>query len=97
MRSLNILSALFAFVAAGLWLMSARVKTPDTFSVHVSRPDAFGQPLGGHPMFGEYIGQAHSQDFTALAEALKRQSRLSAWAASSAACAVALQAFALIG
>ena len=96
MTCLNILSALFAFAAAELWLMSARVKTPDDFSVHVSRPDAFGQPLGGNPMFGEYIAQAHSQDFTVLADALKKQSRLSAWAASSAAVAAALQAIALI-
>jgi hypothetical protein len=96
MRFLNILSALFAIVAAGLWLMSARVKTPDYFSVHVSRSDGFGQPLGGPPMFGEHIGQAHSQDFVVLADALKKQSRLSAWAASSAAGAAALQAIALM-
>jgi hypothetical protein len=96
MKCLNILSALFAFTAAGLWFMSARVKTPDHFAVHVSRPEAFGQPMGGHPMFGEYLGQAHSQDFAVLADALKKQSRLSAWAASSAACAAALQAIALI-
>lgn len=96
MRFLNILSALFAFGAASLWLMSARVRTPGSFSVHVSRSDGFGEPLGGGPMFGKYIGHAHSEDFVTLASALKRQNSLSARAAVCAACAAALQGVTLI-
>jgi hypothetical protein len=93
MKYLNILSALFASAAAGLWLMSARVKTPDSFSIHVVRPD---RPIGDNLTHGTYMGHAHSQDFIVLADALKRQSRLSACAAICAACAAAMQGVAFI-
>jgi len=74
---LTALSALFALGAAILWLLSTVVRTPDKFSVHVSRPEGFmGEPLGGGPLHAASIGTAHSSDFKQLADALKRQSRL---------------------
>lgn len=46
-------SAFFAFFAAILWFVSAIVKTPTSFSIHVARPQGlFGQPLGGDPFGG---------------------------------------------
>lgn len=88
MRYLNIISALFALAAALLWLMSAWVKTPKTFSIYVVRPN---RPISFGAMSGTYMGHAHSEDLTTLADALKRQSRLSAWAAGCAAFSAALQ------
>ena len=64
-------------------------KTPDSFSVHVVRPRE--APLGGNPMGGTYIGEAYSQDFTNLADALRRQSRLRADAAICAGTSALLQ------
>ena len=72
------LSALFAIAAAVLWFVSAVVKTPTSFAIHVVRPDQ--QPMG-NPMGAIYVGQAYSEDLVSLANALKRQSKFSAWAA----------------
>jgi len=93
MNIINLLIALFAFVAAVLWLWSAKVKTPDTYSVHVTRPEGImGHPLGGDPLGGIYVGMAHSMDFKDLANGLKLQSRLSAAAAICAGISALLQA-----
>jgi len=94
---LGALSAAAASAAAVLWLLSAKVKTPQTFSIHVARAQgAMGQPLGGNPSGGTYVGHAYSQDLIDLANALRRQSTLSAWAAVSAGVAGGLQAGTLI-
>jgi hypothetical protein len=96
MAWLNGASVLFAVAAAALWLWSARVKTPNGFSVHVVRSDStMGQPMGGNPLGGTYIGQAYSNDFAGLAHALRRQSKLSALAAICAGISAALQALVL--
>ena len=79
MNTLTILSALFAIVAAVLWFITAMVKTPMSFAIHVARPNQ--QPMGGSPMGGTYVGQAYSEDLVSLTSALKRQSKFSAWAA----------------
>ena len=89
MSVLSCVAAVLAVLAAVLWFMSAVVKTPDSFSVHVVRPRE--APLGGNPMGGTYIGEAYSQDFTNLADALRRQSRLSAYAAICAGTSALLQ------
>jgi len=93
---LTILSALFAITAAALWFVSAVVKTPDRFAIHVVRPNGpMGRPLGGNPIGGTYVGQAHSSDLVALASALRRQSKFSAWAAGCAGISALLQAASL--
>ena len=93
MSTLSVLSALFAIPAAVLWFMSARVETPEHFNVHVVGPDSpMGLPLGGNPMGGVYVGQAYSRELVALAEALSKQSRLSAYAAGCAGVSALLQA-----
>ncbi len=93
---LTILSALFAIAAAALWFVSAVVKTPGRFSIHVVRPNGtMGQPLGGNPMGGTYVGQAYSSDLVELARALRRQSKFSAWAAGCAGISALLQAASL--
>jgi hypothetical protein len=79
-----LIAAGFAFVAAVLWFRSAKiVKTPPRFAIHVVRPPGEG-PLGVDPMDGTYIGQGYSKDLDELADALKRQSNTSAWAARCA-------------
>jgi hypothetical protein len=89
-------SIVFALAAAVLWFLSAVVKTPDSYSVHVVRPrSGLDQPLGGDPIGGAYIGQAYSNDFVSLANALRRQSKLSAWAAVCAGVSAAPQALLL--
>jgi len=85
---LNCASAIFAFVAAALWLMSARVSLPRTFSVHVVKSSTSGT-LG--VLGGQYMGNAYSEDFVKLGDGLHRQNRLSAWAARGAAVAAILQ------
>lgn len=87
-RTLTYCSIAFVAAAAVLWFLSARVKTPDGFAVHIVLPEM--GPAGG-AVGGTYVGHAYSNDFQALASALRRQSVLSAWAASAAAVSVALQ------
>ena len=89
MSALTILSVLFAIAAATLWFVSAIVKTPTSFAIHVVRPQQ--QLLGGNPMGGTYVGQAYSEDLVSLANALKRQSRFSALAAFCAGISALLQ------
>ena len=97
MSILTILSALFAIVAALLWFISAMVKTPESFSIHVARPNSFmGEPLGGNPLGGTYVGQAHSSDLVTLANALRRQSKFSAWVAGCAGISAIMQAASLL-
>ena len=96
MAWLNCGAVLFAIAAAVLWFLSASVKTPDGFSVHVVRPDSYmGQPMGGNPLGGTYVGHAYSDDFKSLADALRRQSKLSALAAVCAGVSAVLQALSL--
>jgi hypothetical protein len=90
---LSVASAIFAAIAAGLWFVSAVVKTPDSFSIHVVRPNS--GPLG-EPLDGTYVGQAHSNDLIELANALRRQSRFSAWAATAAGISALAQTAALV-
>jgi hypothetical protein len=94
MITLTILSALFAVAAAILWFLSAVIKTPNNFSVHVVRPQQ--QPMGGNPPGGTYVGQAYSDDFVSLANALKRQSKFSARAAICAGISAILQTASLL-
>jgi uncharacterized coiled-coil protein SlyX len=50
---LGMLSMIAALVAACLWLVSAKVKTPQTFSIHVARAHGMmGEPLGADPLGG---------------------------------------------
>lgn len=93
--ALTILSAIFALAAACLWFVSAIVKTPTSFAIHVVRPQ-WGGPLGGNPMGGTYIGHAYSKDLVSLADALKRQSKFSAWAAGCAGFSALLTAMIIL-
>jgi hypothetical protein len=95
--ALTVFSALFAIAAALLWFVSAVVKTPNSFSIHVVRPDSsMGQPLGGNPQGGTYVGHAYSNDLVTLAKALRRQSKFSAWAAGCAGVSAILQAASML-
>ena len=89
MSVITILSALFAIAAAILWFVSAIVKTPTSFAIHVVRPHL---PPMGDPLGATYVGQAYSEDLISLANALKRQSKFSAWAAICAGISAFLQA-----
>jgi hypothetical protein len=54
------------------------VKTPTDFAIHVVHTS---KPMGGNPIGGTYVGQAYSEDLVSLANALRRQSKFSAWGA----------------
>jgi hypothetical protein len=79
---LQIASAICAFVAAGFWLASALVRLPKTI-----RQTDF-DPIGTDPK--------PRDDQNQLTTRLRRQSRLSAFAAISAAISAALQGLALL-
>ena len=89
--AIQYLSALFAGVAAVLWHLSARVEIPTTFPIHVVKPESFAGQMMAGPLGAEYAGFGHSKELDTLAEALGRQSSLSAWAARAAAVAALLQ------
>jgi len=94
---LDILTAIAAIIAAFIWFKSANVKTPDSFSIHVSKPDGpFGEPLGGNPIGATYLGHAHSKDLQILAESLKKQSRQSAIAAIFAGISAIIQGISIM-
>ena len=87
--ALQIADAALAGGAAIYWYWSSQIKTPETFSIYVVKPDTIplGQPLGG-----KYMGNAYSEDLKELATKLREQSELSKKAATYAAIAAALQA-----
>jgi hypothetical protein len=76
-------SAAFALLAAGSWLMSALVKIPSDFDIPVFITHV--DPLGG-------MGRGSSKELGDLGEALRRQSWWSKVAAINAAMASVLQA-----
>jgi hypothetical protein len=84
--------AFFAVVAAVLWFLSARVKTPSSFHIQVIAGGGLGGALGGGPVGGGRVLSATSQDLTDLAKALIWQSRLSSAAAICAGIAAPLGA-----
>jgi hypothetical protein len=94
---LQILSSMAAIVAACLWLLSAVIKTPQSFAIYVACADSpLGTPLGDNPMGGSYVGQAYSDDLLSLANGLRRQSRLSALAAIFAGASALLQGISIL-
>jgi len=70
-----------AGLAAVFWIISATIKTPSSFSIHVVKPNQ--KPLG-EPLGGTYMGNAYSEDLKKLAKALRTQSK---WSAAAAICA----------
>jgi len=62
---------------------------PSSFSIDVVKPD--GEPIIENPMEGTYMGQAYSKDLVKLAQALRRQSKLSSRAAIFASSSAILQ------
>ena len=90
---LSALSVLAGLTAAILWFFSAVVPMPESFSIHVAKPDM--GPLGGDPVGGTYVGHGYSPELTELANAFRRQSKLSGWAARLTALAVIFHAVAL--
>jgi len=86
-------SAVFAIAAAILWFVSARIKTPESFSIHVARAGTLqGQLLAGGVIGSQYAGHGYSPELTALGESMCRQSKWSAAAAVCAGIAAILQA-----
>jgi|SRR6266581_6314251 len=85
-------SAVFALLAAGLWLKSATIKTPSSFPIHVVKPTTgfMGTPLGA-----TYVGHGQSPALNELGEALCAQSKWSAMAAVFAAASGICQAIAM--
>jgi hypothetical protein len=79
---LEVLSALFAFVAAGLWLSSAVARLP-------SQHRNTGPVTGSDPIIKD-------DDLDGLTNRLRRQSHLNALAAFAAAISAALQGLALL-
>lgn len=85
--TLQYASAAFAFFAAILWYLSARVKIPETFSNTVFRAGSFQAKWlsNGFPN-SQIVGQGESTEFTELGRALTQQGT---WSKRAAACACA--------
>jgi hypothetical protein len=75
---LGIISAVFAFIAAILWFWSALIEIPSQFDVVSSHFVDDIAPAGAVHSVGS------SQQLNEFAEAVRKQSRLSACAATSA-------------
>jgi Flp pilus assembly protein TadB len=94
---LNVVSAIAAIAAAVLWWKSARVKTPQRFSIMVKHlhglPDT---TIMGDSTVGAPIGEAESPELQQLAAALQAQSKLSSHAAKCAAVAALAQGVAFV-
>ena len=88
-------SAVFAIVAAVLWLKSAWVKTPHEFNVQVI---TWHNESAGSPDGSEVVGQGHgvSEELEELGKALIKQSRLSSAAAAFAALSALCQGVAIL-
>ena len=80
------------FVAAWLWLRSAKPPTSTAFNITVTRPS----PAPSNPPGATYVGQGHCQELNQLGNDLVQQSRLSAWAARITAFSVLLQALSIL-
>jgi hypothetical protein len=90
--TLEIISAIFGGLAALLWFMSARVKTPTSFSitVHVANTPS-------HLAIGPYqTSYGESAELNALGKAVVRQSKLSSLAALCAGLAAAFQTITIL-
>jgi len=85
----DLASAAFALLAAALWLASAVVKTPASFSVNVITVGASDAEVPSSDVVAQGFGT--SDELNALGKALIRQSKRSALAAGSAATAALLQ------
>mgnify|MGYP001807584186 CR=1 FL=1 len=81
-------SAVFAIAAAALWFWSAMVHTPDSFPIALDITTSSYDGSSG--------GTGSSLALSQLGDALKEQSRRSAYAAICAGAAAALQAAALL-
>lgn len=91
---LDIMTGITAIIAAVFWFKSAKIETPESFVIHVVKPDR--NPMGGNPMGGTYMGHAYSENLVKLAEALKKQSKLSAIAAGFAASSAIILSISII-
>lgn len=88
-------SAILAVIAAVLWWISAKVKTPSSFPIAVIKPDNFNRPFG-EPLGGTFMGHGHSPKLNELGENLRNQSKWSAKAAVFAAASALCQALTII-
>ena len=98
MAVLQCLSAFFAMAAAFLWLISAMVKTPESFPVQVVQPQVrpMQLPKGLESFNATYTGYGRSPQLNELGKALRRQSRWSSAAACCAGVSAILQAITLV-
>ena len=63
-RICEVVAAVFAVCAAGFWIVSALVNTPDKFSIHVTHHHKLKQP--GPVRDGDPVGVGHSPRATGL-------------------------------
>lgn len=85
---LMLFSAVTAIVAAFFWWKSAKVETPDSFPFYVvqHREMPLGVGRDGSMLDGgKFIGNAYSDNINKLADALKKQSKMSSIGAIFAA------------
>ncbi|HEY1778978.1 MAG TPA: hypothetical protein VGG79_00810 [Roseiarcus sp.] len=85
---INGASALFAFIAAVLWTLSAKVDVPSKFPILIMTSH-FADPE--MPAVGEVHSIGSSDQIDDLAKAVIKQSRFSAYAAISAGAAAFCQ------
>ena len=81
---MRILGMVAAVVSALFWYGAARVDTPATFHITITKP------LTVSPGDNDLVGVGHSRSLDLLGQELAQQSKLNEWAAKAAACAIFL-------
>ena|SRR5271166_2793479 len=89
---LDIASAIFAFIAAVLWFLSARIKMPREFPILVTSSHFADSEI---PSAGEVHSVGSSKQLDDLGRAVIKQSALSSYAAGYAAVAAVCQGLAI--
>ena len=84
---LDFLTAIMAIIASVIWYRSAKIKTSSKFTMYSTQT---------HTGFGEAVVVGNSPDLEKFAEALSKQSDLSAKAASFAAASAMAQSIAVV-
>lgn len=87
-RILDASTAILAIPAACFWFWSATVKTPADFPIYVVEPRGYRPAALG----ARFIGMGQSEELTALADGLCKQSSRNKWAAIFAGLSAACQA-----
>jgi hypothetical protein len=95
MKILDLLTVIFAIIAAFYWFRSSKIESPMKFIINIQRATTdIASILSNTPLVIRSQGQ--SQELEEFAKGLSKQSRLNAIAATFAGLAASMEAFSLI-